>query len=117
MPLTHLSFWRCLPVPDLAPLRGMSLRSLSFEECNHIKDLGPLKGMPLERLVICDTGVTDLRPLQGMSLKEIWVSPKNVTQGLDILRHMKSLKTISSDRLQASPAAEFWARYDKGEFK
>ena len=29
---------------------------------------------------------------------------------------MKSLKTIGTDWNQAWPAAEFWARYDKGIF-
>jgi hypothetical protein len=30
---------------------------------------------------------------------------------------MKSLKTIGIDWNRAWPAAEFWDRYDKGEFK
>ena len=30
---------------------------------------------------------------------------------------MKSLKTIGIEYNQAWPAAEFWARYDKGRFK
>ena len=56
-------------------------------------------------------------PLQGMPLAEIHLPPKNITRGLDILRDMKSLKTIGIDYKQAWPAAEFWQRYDKGEFK
>ena len=36
---------------------------------------------------------------------------------LAILRDMKSLKTIGIDWDQAWPAAEFWQRYDKEEFK
>ena len=51
-----------------------------------------------------------------MPLEEIRLTPKNITQGLDILRDMKSLKTIGIDDNQAWPAAEFWERYDKGEF-
>jgi hypothetical protein len=42
-----------------------------------------------------------------------------ITQGLDIFRDMKSLKTIgvsTDDASQLWPAAEFWERYDKGEF-
>ena len=34
-----------------------------------------------------------------------------------MLRNMKSLKTIGTEWNQTWPAAEFWARYDKGEFK
>jgi hypothetical protein len=33
------------------------------------------------------------------------------------LRDMKSLKTIGLAWRHAWPAAEFWERYDKGEFK
>ena len=50
-----------------------------------------------------------------MPLEEFGLTPKNITRGLDILRDMKSLKTIDAMD-QAWPAAEFWDRYDKGEF-
>ena len=77
----------------------------------------PLKGMPLKGLLIFTTGVTDLTPLQGMNLEDIRLTPKDITQGLDVLRDMKSLETIGINHFTAWPAAEFWARYDKGEFK
>jgi formylglycine-generating enzyme required for sulfatase activity len=79
--------------------------------------LAHFKGMPLMSLWIDDTGITDLTPLQGMPLEDIRLTPKNITQGLNILRDMKSLKTIGKHWDQAWPAAEFWERYDKGEFK
>jgi hypothetical protein len=79
--------------------------------------LANLKGMSLTKLTIFNTGVTDLTPLQGMPLEEIRLTPKNITRGLDILRDMKGLKTIGIDGNQAWPAAEFWERYGKGEFK
>jgi hypothetical protein len=56
-------------------------------------------------------------PLQGMPLEMISLTPKNITRGLDILRDMKSLKSIGLRYNQRWPAAEFWQRYDKGEFK
>ena len=37
--------------------------------------------------------------------------------GVGLLRGMKSLKTIGINYPRAWPAAEFSARYDKGEFK
>jgi hypothetical protein len=74
--------------------------------------LAYFKGMPLKVLLIQSTDITDLTVLQGMPLEYISLTPKNITRGLDMLRDMKSLKTI-----QALPAAEFWERYDKGEFK
>jgi hypothetical protein len=81
------------------------------------RGLAHLKGMPLTVLWIENTGITDLTPLQGMPLEEIRLTPKNITQGLDILRDRKSLKTIGISFNQVWPAAEFWERYDKGEFK
>ena len=44
-------------------------------------------------------------PLQGMPLEEIRLTPKNITRGLDILRDMKSLKTIGIAWDQDWPAA------------
>jgi hypothetical protein len=79
--------------------------------------LAHLKGMPLMKLAIQGTGITDLTPVQGMPLEEIRLTPKNISRGLDILRGMKSLKTIGIDYNQSWPAAEFWKRYDNGEFK
>jgi len=73
--------------------------------------------MPLKTFLIQITAVTNLRPLQGMELEEIRLNPKHITQGLDVLRAMKSLKTIGIEGNKVWPAAEFWHRYDKGEFK
>jgi predicted Zn finger-like uncharacterized protein len=118
MPLTWLYLSGCKEVGDLSPLKSMPLTSLYLDSCIPVRDLEPLKGMPLKVLSIIGTGVTHLTPLQGMELDEIRLTPKNIMQGLDILRDMESLKTIGIARGQfAWPAAEFWARYDKGEFK
>ena len=76
-----------------------------------------VKGMPLKKLSIESTGITDLTPLQGVPLEKIHLTPKNITKGLAILRDMKSLKTIGIDWTKSWPAAEFWDRYEKGEFK
>jgi serine/threonine protein kinase len=116
MPLTSLSIWDCRQVRDLEPLKGMPLTSLNVINCSQIRDLEPLKGMPLKTLLIGGAGVTDLKPLQGMQLEDIGLTPKNITQGLDILRNMKSLKTIGFGGPQVWPPAEFWRRYDAGEF-
>jgi hypothetical protein len=79
--------------------------------------LANFKSMPLMGLMIDNTGITDLTPVQGMPLEDVHLTPKNITRGLDILRDMKSLKTIGIDGDHSWPAAEFWRRYDKGEFK
>ena len=79
--------------------------------------LANFKGMRLTELSIYNTAITDLTPLQGMPLEEIHLTPKNITKGLDTLRDMKSLKTIGIQFGKTWPPTEFWARYDKGEFK
>ncbi len=133
-------------VSDLSPLNGTPLKELNcagskvsdaslarVKDCKdlvvlildhtqvsdaglaHLKDFKNLK-----RLSLVNTRVSGLSALKGMSLEEIRVTPKNINkQGLDILRGMKSLKTIGSDIHYplAWPPAEFWARYEKGEFK
>jgi hypothetical protein len=137
MPLTVLGLGFCTQIQDFTPLKDLPLTGLHLNDCRvrdlepfkvmkltgliltgtPVRDLGPLNAMPLKNLSIHKTGVTDLRPLQGMELEEIYLTPKNIIQGLEILRSMKSLKTIGIDYNRAWPAAEFWERYDKGEFK
>jgi formylglycine-generating enzyme required for sulfatase activity len=130
---------------DLTPLGGMNLAGLThlnlintrvtgagmayFKDCKaltrlclagtKVSDAGLVhfKGMPLMMSWIQNTGITDLTPLQGMPLEDIRLTPKDITRGLNILRDMKSLKTIGIEWNQDWPAAEFWERYDKGEFK
>jgi hypothetical protein len=137
MPLTWLNLFGC-PVEDLEPIRGMrlnhlviggtQLRDLTLLEgmplnwlnlygCGQVQDLTPLRGKPLKYLQLGRTGVTDLEPLQGMPLEEIYLTPSNITRGLDALRAMKSVERIGVDDKSAQRAEEFWERYDKGEFK
>ncbi len=130
-------------VSDLSPLDGMPLKELNLDQtkvsdaslkqinkCHHLRvlvlsgtqvsdfGLAHLKDHKnLSRLMLQGTKVSGLSPLAEMELEEIRLTPKNITKkGLDILRNMKSLKTIGIEWNRAWPAAEFWARYDKGEF-
>jgi Leucine-rich repeat (LRR) protein len=102
-------------VLDLSPLAGLKLTDLLLQD-QQITDLSPLAGLPLTRLVIYNTGASDLRPLAGMPLHVIRLNPKNITQGIEVLREMKSLNSIGINDNKAWPAAEFWERYDKKEF-
>ncbi len=55
-----------------------------------------------------------------MELDEIRLTPRNISKAsLDMLRRMKSLKAIGTDwgDNHKWPAAEFWKKYDAGEFK
>ena len=117
MPLGLLMIGEC-KTSDLTPLKGMPLKTLNIWG-TQIQDLTPLQGMPLKSLSMFESSVTDLSPLKGMQLENIRLTPKNITQGLDILRDMKSLKTIGIHYSPEKtwPAADFWERYDKGEFK
>ena len=63
-----------------------------------------------------EIGITDLTPLRGMPLEQIHLTPKNISRGPDILRAMRSLKTIGIGN-QSWSAAEFWERYDKEQLK
>jgi hypothetical protein len=77
--------------------------------------------MPLTFLdLTTPRGVSDLTPLREMNLTEVRLSPKNITKGMDVLRPMKSLKTISvrqgSNQYFLFSPEEFWKKYDAGEF-
>ncbi len=114
MRLTDLS---CVgtPVSDLSPLKGAPLGELICGGTN-VADLSPLKGMPLTRLACNSTEVSDLSPLEGMSLNEVYFTPKNIAKGLDAIRRMKNIKTIGLDGHNKYSPAEFWKKYDTGEF-
>jgi hypothetical protein len=62
------------------------------------------------------TPVSDLSPLEGLNLAEIAFTPKNITKGLEVIRQMKSLKTLGPVWDKRFPPAEFWKKYDAGEF-
>ncbi|MCY3018741.1 MAG: SUMF1/EgtB/PvdO family nonheme iron enzyme [Planctomycetota bacterium] len=119
LPLTDLDLWGCPNVRELAPLAGMKLAVLGLAG-TRVSDLKPLKGMPLRDLGLAASGeLRDLTPLEGMSLEKLQlVNPNNITKGLDVVRNMKSLKIIVPDvnSWNPLPAAEFWKKYDAGEF-
>jgi hypothetical protein len=110
-------------VRDLAPLQNMPLTSLSLYFCVEVRDLTPLNGLKLSVLNVAGTPLSDLSVLGNMPLQELVLTPKNINrQSMDMLRQMKTVKTIgvvdrTGARLDKWPAAEFWKRYNAGEFK
>ena len=114
MPLTFLDCG-VTPVSDLSPLQGMHLTGLWLTGSN-VSDLSPLQGMPLTKLRCYVTNVSDLSPLQGMQLTEIGLTPRNIAKGMDAIRQMTSIQTIWIDSTRKWPPAEFWKKYDAGEF-
>jgi serine/threonine protein kinase/Leucine-rich repeat (LRR) protein len=117
--MKSLTFFDCVEtaVSDLSPLQGIPLTGLTCRG-SQVSDLSPLRGMPLKSLEIDDTLVTDVTPLQDLPLEDIRLTPNNISKGLNVLRSMKSLKTIGMHYAaeKAWPAAEFWERCDTEEF-
>ncbi len=127
--LVHFQGCKAMRNLNLAGTKVSDVGLAHFKDCKNLKflyvdstqvgdaGLAQFKGMSLRELNMNNTAITDLTPLQGMPLEHIRLTPKNITRGLDILRDMKSLETIGLAWKQAWPAAEFWDRYDKGEFQ
>jgi regulation of enolase protein 1 (concanavalin A-like superfamily) len=125
--LAHLKDCTSLADFDLSGTKVTDAGLATFTNCKNlttlrlhntqIGDVGlaHFKGIPLRSLWIHHTRVTDLTPLQAVPLEDICLTPKEITRGLDVLRDMKSLKTIGIEWRQSWPATEFWERYDKGE--
>jgi serine/threonine protein kinase len=117
--LTQFDCSYCVLLKDLEPLRGMPLFRLTMGGCAQVENLTPLHGMPMRFLSINDTRVTDLSPLQGIELFELYFTPRNINKGMDVARSMKALGTIGvgTGNRETFPAADFWRRYDAGQFK
>ncbi len=137
MPLTYLNLDEAR-ILDLSPLRGMKLEWLAVCRSgitnlaplasmplhtlvcvgNRIADLSPLKGMPLAELDCGQTEVTDLTTLEGATLKTLRFSADRITKGMETIRKMKSIELIdgTGGKQNPVPAAEFWKRFDAGEF-
>lgn len=95
----------------------MKLTTLNLVNFSQVHDLTPLKGHAAHQVGPFGVQARDLTPLEGMNLTQIRFTPKNVTTGTDVLRRMKSLQNISGDvNNQYWPAADFWKKYDAGEF-
>jgi serine/threonine protein kinase/Leucine-rich repeat (LRR) protein len=115
MPLTFLncsSTW----VADLSPVQGMPLTWL---DCygTKVSDLSPIKGMPLTNLSCASTQVSDLTPVEGLKLTSVAISASKIIKGMDVIRRMDSLKTVSTSSGHSISADEFRKRYDAGEFQ
>jgi len=116
MPLVKLDLAQCPQVCDLTPLTGMPLTYLSLWGCNQVSELSPLRGMPLTTLSIEAQNIRDLEPLDGMALEELWFTPQFIKKGIEVIRRMKSLKSINLYAIGGFPPEKFWKKYDAGEF-
>jgi hypothetical protein len=106
-------------VSDLAPIEGMRLRALGLG-FTKVTNLQAIAGMPLKALGILGTEIADLTPLQGMNLGMLAFEPWKIEKGMDVVRAMPNLKIISvglGHEYTYLNVADFWKRYDQGEFK
>jgi len=113
-----LTFLDCsaTQVRDLSPLKGLPLANLN---CGHtgVSDLTPLRGMPLENLGVNVTRVTDLTSLEGMKLQVFLFTPRHITKGIELLRHMGSIRKIGDSGSSVMAPEDFWRKYEAGEFR
>jgi hypothetical protein len=127
------------PVSDLTMLRGMQLRYLNIDG-TMVNNLVPLKDIPLQALDVSRTPVSDLRPIEKLKLESLYITqtrvqdlsplaemplrslrltPATITNGIEKIRSIKSLIVIGthdSGCCCGASAADFWKRYDAGEF-
>jgi hypothetical protein len=115
MPCQKLSIYDCPHVESLESLRGMPCVDLNLYRGGKITDLDPLRGMPLQVLSLEGCGAKDLTPLADLPLRTITFGLGRIEKGLEALRGIKTLTQIYSEHGRLS-AAEFWKRYDAGEF-
>ena len=116
-----------LDLSDLTPVKDIPLEALMIAN-RKLTDLSPIKNMPLTCLVIRDTAVrdisalkdmkltvldmigapvADLSPLTNMPLIHMMFTEKAVTNGLDGLRNIPTLKLIN----KMTPE-DYWKDYD-----
>ena len=105
MPLTSLNLSETA-TRDIAVLHGMQLETLGLRH-TLVSDISVLRGMPLRVLTLANNKVSDITVLAAAPLETLQLSPENITKGMDAIRAIKSIETISN-----KPAAEFWEEYD-----
>lgn len=90
------------PVEDLGPLETTPLVSLTLHK-TPVRDINVLGRMPtLQRLHIGETEVTDLRPLKNLRLQRLIFTPAKITEGLDAIRAMESLRELDVELRRAA---------------
>jgi hypothetical protein len=93
----------------------MPLTELAISDTK-VSDLTPILGLKLTDLYCNDTMVADLTPLAAVKIKHFCFTPATVARGIEAVRRAESFETIGTHWTKRQPAAEFWERYDRGEF-
>jgi hypothetical protein len=96
------------PVSNIEPIADCPLLSLTLEG-TRVDDLSPLSGHPtLERLHIGKTAVTDLSAIKDLKLTRLIFTPAAVTNGLDAVRSMSSLREVGTTLESRMSPTQFW---------
>jgi formylglycine-generating enzyme required for sulfatase activity len=115
-PLRLLELYKTT-VSDLSAVEDMPLEWLNLTDTT-VTDLSVLKGKPLRSIIMHRCPATDLTPLEGAPLERLTLTPKTIKKGWEVLRNMKTLEYLGeSFGKRTQPAAEFWKKYDAGEFR
>jgi Leucine-rich repeat (LRR) protein len=117
VPSLGILWLRGTRVADLSPLRNVEISSLDVQD-TPVANLAPLAGkVGLQRLNIAGTQVTDLRPLTGLPLTRLIFSPEKITEGMDAVRGMTTLRQLDvqfDDPDHVLSPEEFWRKFDAG---
>ncbi len=109
-----------LPVKDISALAGSPLVSVTLHRTK-VEDVSPLAQTQIQRIHIGETAVTDLSSLAGLPLTRLVFDPAKITKGIDGIRGITTMTQIGSkfeqDLNTLLPPAQFWPKYDAGEFK
>jgi len=109
-----------LPVKDISALAGAPLESVTLHRTK-VEDLSPLAQTRIQRIHIGGTPVKDLTPLASLPLTRLVFDPKKIEKGIDGIRGITTMKeiggTFEQDLNTLLPPAQFWPKYDAGEFK
>ena len=119
MPLRQLWLTDC-KISDVSALAQCPMESLTLHR-TQVADLSPLSGMrSLQRLHIGETPVSDVSPLAGLPLQRLVFTPGQITEGIEVLKAMPGLQKIGTafedDVDTTMPPAQFWQKYDAGEY-
>lgn len=109
-----------LPVKDVSALAGSPLVSVTLHRTK-VEDLAPLAQTRIQRIHIGETPVKDLTPLAGLPLTRLVFDPVKIQKGIEGIRGITTMTQIGTkfeqDLNTLLPPAQFWPKYDAGEFK
>lgn len=110
-----------LPVSDISPLATTPIQSLTLHRTK-VDNLQPLATLSsLQRLHVGETPVKDLTPISRLPLTRLVFTPATVEKGVEAVRQIPSLQQMGvdfeNDMSTLMPPAQFWSKFDAGEFK